>query len=91
MGKPRYRGGFADVNDGEYLERVVAIKQLRTNEGDFDNAFKVPLIDLAYRRRSSYSPSRCVERSSLGSTCPMKTSCLCWEYLWMQSSAVSAF
>ena len=91
LGKPRYRGGFADVNDGEYLESVVAIKQLRTNEGDFDKAFKVSFIDLAYRRRSSYSPSRCVERQSLGGTCPMKTSCLCWEYLWMQSSAVSEF
>ena len=52
MGKPRYRGGFADVNDGEYLGRVVAIKQLRTNEGSFDKAFKVSLIDLVYRRLS---------------------------------------
>lgn len=50
MGKLRYRGGFADVNDGEYLEHVVAIKQLRTNEGDFDKAFKVYLIDLVYPR-----------------------------------------
>ena len=52
VGKPRYRGGFADVNDGEYLGRVVAIKQLRTNEGNFDKAFKVSLIDLVYRRLS---------------------------------------
>ena len=50
VGKLRYRGGFADVNDGEYLEHVVAIKQLRTNEGDFDKAFKVYLIDLVYPR-----------------------------------------
>ena len=48
VGKPHYRGGFADVNDGEYLEHLVAIKQLRTNEGDFDKAFKASLINLVY-------------------------------------------
>ena len=52
VGKPRYRGGFADVSDGEYLERIVAIKQLRTNEGDSDKTFKVSLIALAHPCRS---------------------------------------
>ncbi|KAF9778166.1 kinase-like domain-containing protein [Thelephora terrestris] len=39
MGTVRYRGGFADVRDGEYLGRHVAIKSLR-NEGDSPKSFK---------------------------------------------------
>ena len=69
-GKPRYRGGFADVNDGEYLERAVAIKQLRTNEGDLDKAFKVSLIDLVYCHRSLQSPSTSSDRASIPGAAP---------------------
>lgn len=51
VGRVRCGGGFADVSDGEYLGRPVAIKRLRTSEGDYDKAFKVPLVNLVYRRR----------------------------------------
>lgn len=34
-------GGFSQVSDGEYLGCTVAIKDLKTSEGDFDKIFKV--------------------------------------------------
>ena len=41
-GKIRSYGGFADVSEGEYLERRVAIKHLRFGTKDtFNNIFKV--------------------------------------------------
>ena len=52
VGTVRYRGGFADVSDGEYLECPVAIKRLRMNEGDSDRTFKVPAVDLVFFRCS---------------------------------------
>ena len=45
MGGVRYHGGSADICDGEYQERTVAIKRLRMN-GSPDGTFKVYLINL---------------------------------------------
>ena len=44
VGDVRDRGGFSQVSDGKYLERTVAIKDLKTSEGDFDRIFKVCML-----------------------------------------------
>lgn len=54
VGSVQDRGGFSEVSDGEYMGCTVAIKDLKTNEGDFDRFFKVCLMNLA---RSRYSTS----------------------------------
>ena len=54
VGTVRCGGGFADVSDGEYSGRSVAIKRLRMSEVNSNRAFKVPLINLVRHRRSSY-------------------------------------
>ena len=41
IGSVRDRGGCSEVSDGEYLGCTVAIKDLKTNRGDFDRIFKV--------------------------------------------------
>lgn len=46
IGQVRYHGGFSIVSDGEYQGCAVAIKNLRMNQGDSDNNFKVALINL---------------------------------------------
>ena len=46
MERIRYHGGFADVSNGEYLERPVAVKRLKVYEGDHKSIFKVPFINL---------------------------------------------
>ncbi|KAF9783904.1 kinase-like domain-containing protein [Thelephora terrestris] len=40
VGDIQYHGGFADVSDGEYQGRTVAIKHLRMNKADPDRIFK---------------------------------------------------
>ncbi|KAF9651394.1 kinase-like protein [Thelephora ganbajun] len=40
IGRVYYRGGFADVSNGEYLGRPVAIKCLRASEGGSNRIFK---------------------------------------------------
>ena len=45
VGRVRYRGGFADVSEGEYLGCPIAVKRLRVNEGDSDHAFKVASVN----------------------------------------------
>ena len=40
VGGVQDRGGFSQVSGGEYLGWAVAIKDLKTNEGDFDGLFK---------------------------------------------------
>ena len=75
-GEIRYRGGSADVRVGTYMGSSVAIKYLKMNEEDFDRMFKVP--DPTSPITVAQSPaSGCVERSSAGNTCPIRTSCLC--------------
>lgn len=41
VGAVRDEGGFSVVSEGEYLGRVVAIKDLETNKSDPDKCFKV--------------------------------------------------
>jgi hypothetical protein len=53
VGEVRYRGGFGDVSNGEYLGRPVAIKRLRMKEEDSDRSFKVTLTNLIHH---CYSP-----------------------------------
>ena len=44
IGEVRYYGGSADVSDGEYQGRTVAVKHLRMKE-DPDGSFKVSFIN----------------------------------------------
>ena len=44
MGEIHYHSGFADVSNGEYLGRSVAVKRLKVYKGDYENIFKVPSI-----------------------------------------------
>ena len=69
MGKVFFYGGFADVSDGEYSGRPMAIKRLRMNEGDSDRTLKVSFLNL-YITFAQLSPSVYVERLSVGSICP---------------------
>ena len=55
MGAVRCGGAFADVLDGEYSGRSVAIKRFRTSECNSDKVFKVLLIDLTSHRCSFLS------------------------------------
>ena len=41
VGSVRGSGGYSVVSDGEYLGCTVAIKDIKTNGGDFDSIFKV--------------------------------------------------
>ena len=77
----RCHGGFADVSDGEYLGRPVAIKRLKMNGGDSDRIFKVRLCNRPRMTVTQLSPSGCAERSSVGNICPIRTSCPCWGFL----------
>lgn len=43
-----YHSGFADVSYGEYLGLPVAVKSLRTNNGDSPKSFKVFLMHFVY-------------------------------------------
>ena len=52
MGTVRYRSGFADVSDGEYLGLHVAIKSLRMNDGGSPVFFKVSSTKSIYHRCS---------------------------------------
>ena len=61
MGRVRGRGGFAEVSDGDYSGFPVAIKRLRTNEGDSGGAFKVRSVDLACYRCSVFTQRLCRE------------------------------
>ena len=60
-GRVHYYGGFAEVNDGEYLGFPVAIKRLRMNEGDSDGSFKVPSTSSARCHRSFSTQRLCRE------------------------------
>lgn len=40
-GEDRFEGGSGVVSDGRYQGRTVAIKRLKTSEGDFEKIFKV--------------------------------------------------
>jgi len=46
VGSFHEHGGFAEVSNGQYLGRPVAIKNLKMNKGDPDKMFKVPLVYL---------------------------------------------
>ena len=61
IGGVRYYGGSADVSDGEYSGLPVAIKRLKTNEGDSDRVFKVPLTDIAHYCCSAFTQRLCRE------------------------------
>ena len=53
VGNIRCCGGFADIREGEYLGRHVAIKSLRFGMNDSDKIFKVSgLQSTPYRRYS---------------------------------------
>ena len=67
----QYHGGFADVSDGEYQGRAVAVKCLRMNK-----SFKVFLVNLV-NHFCSLSLSGCVERLSSGNICLTLISCPC--------------
>jgi hypothetical protein len=56
VGRIRYYGGPADVSDGQYLGRAVAIKHLKVI-GDVwaGGAFKVHLIGIVHCPRSALS------------------------------------
>jgi len=80
VGKIRRCGGFADVSEGEYLGRRVAIKHLRFGTEDaFNKIFKVVKLQLtqlfivAQLARSDFAV-----RLSGGSACLTQTSCHCW-------------
>jgi len=44
VGEIHYHSGFANVSNGEYLGRSVAVKRLKVYKGDYENIFKVPSI-----------------------------------------------
>lgn len=50
IGRVSYRGGFADVCNGEYLRSPVAVKCLRMGEGDPNRIFKVSLTNPMHHR-----------------------------------------
>ena len=60
-GKVLCHGGFADVSDGEYSGRLIAIKRLRTNEGDSDRVFEVPLLNPVHYLCSDLTQRLCRE------------------------------
>ena len=86
-------GGSADVSKGEYQGRTVAVKCLRTSEGDSNSIFKVSFINLANLRITvaQLSPRGCVERSYLGKTYPTQTFCPFLEFLFHRTRIPSAF
>ena len=57
VGNFRDRGGSAEVSDGEYLGHIVAIKDLRTNQGNFDKIFRVCSVN-SVRSHCSTSDQR---------------------------------
>ena len=61
VGKVRYYGGPADVSDGEYLGRPVAVKSLKVYEGDSDRIFKVPSLNLVHRHCLDFTQRLCRE------------------------------
>lgn len=76
-GRVCYHGGFAAVSNGEYSGRPVAIKYLKINEEDSDKVFRViSSIDFTCHRCLDFH-SGYVERLSVGSICPIRTSCHC--------------
>lgn len=79
VGKMQYHGGFADVSDGVYQGRTVAIKCLKTNRGGPNRIFKVLFVNVTNHHCSAFS-SGCVERLSSGNTYPTQTSYLCWGF-----------
>jgi len=61
VGKVFCHGGFADVSDGEYSGRPMAIKSLRMNEGDSDRIFKVSLLNPVHSLCSTLTQRLCRE------------------------------
>ena len=61
IGRVCYHGGFADVTDGEYLGRPVAIKYLKMDEENSDRIFKVPLVNLFILSLLSFLQRLCRE------------------------------
>jgi len=58
LGDIRSYGGFADVSEGEYLGRRVAIKNLRFGMRDaLDNIFKVPQLYLRCSIVAQFAPA----------------------------------
>ena len=62
VGRVHYHGGFAEVSNGEYLGRPVAIKSLKIGDGDSNRAFRVPLINfLACHHYLAFTQRLCRE------------------------------
>ena len=61
IGEARFEGGSAVVSDGRYEGRIVAIKGLKMNDGDFNKIFKVFSIDAASSCRSGFAKGFCRE------------------------------
>ena len=78
------------MSDGEYLGHPVAIKCLRTNKGDSNSIFKVPLPNLS-TTFAQLSPRGYVERLSVGNIYPTGISYLCSEFSCPQLHMVFAF
>ena len=57
IGQVHHHSGFADATIGEYLGFSVAIKRLRTNQGDSDRLFKVPqsTLPITIAQRSAFT------------------------------------
>ena len=90
VGRIYIPGGLAEVSDGEYLGRPVAIKYIKVSGEDFNKIFKVPSISLS-RHRCSAFPRGFVEKSSGGDICRTRTFCLCWVSLSLVIRGVSTF
>jgi len=90
VGKIRRCGGFADVSEGEYLGRRVAVKHLRFGTEDAF-IFKVSKSQptrsfiVAQLAHSSFAV-----KLSAGSACLTPTSCHCWGSLSLRIPGVSA-
>ena len=74
------RGGFADVSEGGYLGRRVAIKVLRFGTKDASNSiFKVPNSSATgYFITVHFVNSNSVGKSLFGKSYLIQTSCHCW-------------
>ena len=81
VGRVHCYGGSADVSDGKYSGRPVAIKHLKVTEEDTGGIYKVYLVDLVHCHHSALntwlSTSTYAKRSSVGNICPIPTSCPC--------------
>jgi len=88
VGEYGWGGGFAGVSKGEYRGRPVAIKHLRIKTKDeFEKIFKVSVARGRSHCSHLYSiPRDFVGKSSFGSGCLIRISCLCWEFPCLRGS-----